>query len=295
MIRGNDGKPQYLVSVVEDVTERKAIEEQLQQAQKMEVVGQLTGGMAHDFNNLLMVIIGNLDLLQDDVVGNPAAARKVETILQASLRGADLTRQMLAFSRRQALQPSRIDVNDLISNTARMLERTLGTEITVDLRIGADPCPVSVDAAQLEAALVNIAINARDAMPDGGTLTIEAGHAHVDADHAPRHPGLAAGDCVTIAIHDTGAGMSPEVLARIFEPFFTTKAPGQGTGLGLSMVYGFIRQSGGHISASSEVGGGTTFTLYLPRAAADESDVERRGRRTRKRRSGRGRSHPGCR
>jgi CheY-like chemotaxis protein len=220
--------------------------------------------LAHDFNNLLTIMVGNLDLLQVEVGGNRAAEQKVATILQAAERGADLTHQLLAFSRRQHLSPRRVEVNELISNTTRLLARTLGENITVDVRLADDLWPVTADPGQLEAALVNIAINARDAMPDGGVLTVISEKAHLGDDDA--NPEVTAGDYVRIELRDTGTGMPADVLAHIFEPFFTTKAPGKGTGLGLSMVYGFIRQSGGHLSADSKVGEGTVFNLYLPRA-----------------------------
>jgi PAS domain S-box-containing protein len=267
-IRDRRGEPQYLLGVMEDITESRAVEQQLQQSQKMEAVGNLTGGLAHDFNNLLTVMIGNLDLLQSELAGHRTAEQKVATILQAAERGADLTHQLLAFSRRQHLSPRHIDVNDLISNTSRLLARTLGENISFDLRLVDDPWPVIADAGQLEAALVNIAINARDAMPDGGVLTIASKKSRLDADFVALHPGATAGDHVEIELRDTGDGMAPDVLAHIFEPFFTTKPPGKGTGLGLSMVYGFIQQSGGYIRAESKLGEGTTFKLYLPRATA---------------------------
>jgi PAS domain S-box-containing protein len=283
LIRDQFGLPQYLVGVIEDVTERRAFEQQLHQAQKMEAVGNLTGGLAHDFNNLLTIIISNLDLLKDDVVGNDIAGHRVEAILQASLRGADLTGQMLAFSRRQALQPKLVPINQLVSNTTRLLKRTLGADIQIEVRCAADLWPVLVDETQLQTALVNVAINARDAMGDGGQLQIAAYNACVGDAHAAMDPEVKAGDYVVIEVSDTGIGMPPEVLDRIFEPFFTTKDPGQGTGLGLSMVYGFVRQSGGHVSVKSEPGAGTTFKLYLPRApsshmslAAPQSDSARR-------------------
>jgi PAS domain S-box-containing protein len=269
-----NGENQYLLGVVEDVSERKMMEQKLQQAQKMEAVGNLTGGLAHDFNNLLLVIIGNLDLLSLDVAGNAAAEEKIETILEASLRGAELTKQMLAFSRRQPLQPKRVDVNALVDDTMRLLMRTLGETITYNVRLEKDLWPVFVDQGQLESALVNIAINARDAMAGGGRLTIATSNEHIDADFAARHVEFAAGDYVMITITDTGTGMPPDVVARIFEPFFTTKAPGKGTGLGLSMVYGFMKQSRGHISAYSEVGLGTTFKLYLPCDAAARAQAK---------------------
>ena len=271
VIRNSNGEPQYLVGVMQDLTEQKAIEQHLQQAQKMETVGNLTGGMAHDFNNLLLIIIGNLDLLQEEIADRPAAAELADSILQASLRGAELTRQMLAFSRRQPLQPKCINVDELIVRTTQLLTRTLGENIRIEQRTDTETWKVLVDEAQLESALINIAVNARDAMPEGGTLTIATANLHVDADYAALHPGLAPGDYTTIELRDTGAGMPAAVLGHIFEPFYTTKAPGKGTGLGLSMVYGFIKQSGGLVSVDSECGKGTTFKLYLPRAKAAES------------------------
>ncbi|MGP0090272.1 MAG: PAS-domain containing protein [Xanthobacteraceae bacterium] len=268
-----EGEPQFLLTVLEDVTERRQIERELQQAMKMEAVGRLTGGMAHDFNNLLLIIIGNLDLLQEEVAGNATAMEEVQAILQASLRGAELTRQMLAFSRRQPLQPKLVGINELVGNAARLLARTLGENIDISVHTTADLPSVLVDEAQLEAALVNIAINARDAMPTGGRLTIETKKMQFDADELVSAEGLAPGSYIVVVITDTGTGMPPDVLARIFEPFFTTKKPGEGTGLGLSMVYGFIKQSGGHVRAYSEVGRGTSFKLYLPQAAASAREA----------------------
>ncbi|MGP0090271.1 MAG: PAS-domain containing protein [Xanthobacteraceae bacterium] len=265
-ILDDDGATQFVLTVIDDLTERKQIERQLQQAQKMEAVGNLTGGLAHDFNNLLMIIIGNLDLLQEEVTGNSAAAEMVQTTLDASLRGAELTRQLLAFSRRQPLQPKIVELEELVGDTVRLLTRTLGEDIRVELDTGSALPPVRVDAAQLEAALVNMAINARDAMPRGGTLRIAIEPAAFGAEDAASYPEIAPGQYTVISISDTGEGMSPEVLARVFEPFFTTKSPGEGTGLGLSMVYGFMKQSGGHVTVYSEVGRGTTFRLYLPSA-----------------------------
>jgi PAS domain S-box-containing protein len=258
------GDPEYVLAVVEDVTEQRSVQQQLQQAVKMEAVGNLTGGLAHDFNNLLTVIIGNLDLLQEEVAGYRPAEQKVEAILKASLHGAELTRQMLAFSRRQPLKPTRVNIADLVTNTARLLTRTLGENVTIELQSVPEPWPVLVDAAQLEAAIVNIAINARDAMPKGGKLVIRTSNMSF---RTSRFPELPFGDYVVVEITDTGKGMPPEVAARVFEPFFTTKAPGKGTGLGLSMVYGFMKQSGGHIAINSQIEFGTTLTLYFPRAA----------------------------
>jgi PAS domain S-box-containing protein len=259
-----EGEPQFLLTVHDDITERKQIEEQLHQSQKMEAVGRLTGGLAHDFNNLLMIIIGNIDLLQGELAAETSAAQTTETILEAALRGAELTRQLLAFSRRQPLQPKLVDANDLIQRTVRLLTRTLGENIAIELHPGSDVGRIRVDEAQFESALLNIAINARDAMANGGKLIVETETAEFDAEDASIHPDINPGRHVVIMMTDTGSGMPPDVLARIFEPFFTTKETGRGTGLGLSMVYGFIKQSGGHINAYSEVGRGTTFRLYLP-------------------------------
>jgi PAS domain S-box-containing protein len=261
-----EGCPAMIGAIV-DVTARRAVEEQLRQAQKMEAVGNLTGGMAHDFNNLLLVMIGNLDLLAADVADNPEATEKVQAVLEAGLRGAELTRQMLAFSRRQPLQPQTIEINGLIANTIKLLSRTIGENIHIELAAAPALPSIFVDAAQLEAALVNIAINARDAMPGGGRFTVETSATELAQDDPPLHPDLKPGRYVVISLADTGTGMRADVLARIFEPFFTTKAQGQGTGLGLSMVYGFVKQSGGHVSVYSELGKGTVFRLYLPTAA----------------------------
>jgi PAS domain S-box-containing protein len=273
-VRDQAGEVQYLLGVTEDMTERKGVEDQLRQAQKMEAVGNLTGGVAHDFNNLLTIIIGNLDLLQGDVAGNQEAEQRVETILQASERGADLTRLMLAFSRRQPLQSKPVDVNGLIRKTARLLNRTLGEDISIEVQAGAEVERALVDESQLETALLNIAINARDAMPEGGAVTIATRNAELDADYAALHPGVAPGAYVQIEIADTGIGMPPDVVDHIFEPFFTTKVVGKGTGLGLSMVYGFMKQSSGHISVYSEVGQGTVFKLFLPVAAPMEPQAQ---------------------
>ncbi|MBZ0146257.1 MAG: PAS domain S-box protein [Pseudorhodoplanes sp.] len=260
-----DGTPRHLLVVIEDVTRQKTIERQLQHVQKMEAVGSLSGGIAHDFNNLLTVIIGNLDLLKDDIVGNLAAEQKLGVILDASLHGAELTHQLLAFSRRQPLRTDRAYLNDVIAKTTRLMGRTLGESIAIELKTAADTWPVQIDAHQLEAAILNIAINARDAMPTGGKLTILTRNIHLTSDELPLTE-LSAGDYVVIEISDTGEGISADVLNRVFEPFFTTKALGKGTGLGLSMVYGFVKQSGGHVTVRSEPGKGTTFTLYFPRA-----------------------------
>jgi signal transduction histidine kinase/CheY-like chemotaxis protein len=248
-----------------EVTEQRRIEAQLRQAHKMEAIGNLTGGMAHDFNNLLGVIIGNLDLLCESRAGDTEIIELAGDARDAALRGADLTRRLLAFARRQPLQPTRIVVNDVVSAAVKLLSRMLGENIEIGLDLAEDLWPAVVDAAQLEAALANLATNARDAMPAGGSLRIATLNRRLDAEYTARQPYVIPGDYVLIEVSDTGSGMPPEVLSRVFEPFFTTKEHGHGTGLGLSMVYGFIKQSGGHINVYSEIGVGTTIGLYFPR------------------------------
>ena len=249
---------------------QREIEAQLHQAQKMEAIGNLTGGMAHDFNNLLSVIIGNLDLVKGrrsaGVVPDSEIDELTGEALEAALRGASLTQRLLAFARRQPLQPQRIEVNRLVAEISELVDRTLGEDIEVRLNLSAEVWPVVADPAQLEASLVNIVNNARDAMPKGGLLTIATSNQHLDQDYTALHSGLAAGDYAMIEVSDTGTGIPAEMLNHIFEPFFTTKEQGKGTGLGLSMVFGFMKQSGGHINVYSEDGHGTTFRLYLPRA-----------------------------
>ena len=260
-------------------------EARLRQAQKMEAIGNLTGGLAHDFNNLLGVIIGNLDLTARLVAGNAEAAQLIGEATEAALSGAELTRRLLAFARKQPLRPERIETNVLVTDLVRLLRRILGENIEIALELGDGLWPIVADPAQLEAALTNLAANARDAMPRGGRLTIATANRQLDAEYAASHAEVAAGDYVAVEVTDTGSGMTPEIAERIFEPFYTTKEPGKGTGLGLSMVFGFIKQSGGHVSVYSEPGIGSTFRLYLPRdasvgaASADtvEAAVEKRG------------------
>ena len=251
-----------------DIRDRKVIEERLRQAQKMEAIGNLTGGLAHDFNNLLGVIIGNLDMVRTSVALPADDAELVRDALDAALRGAELTRRLLAFARRQPLAPGDVEINKLVGEIMGLMRRTLGEDISIDVGLADDLWPVHVDHAQLEAAIVNLATNARDAMPDGGRLAIGTANRHLDADYAALHPELSPGDYAVIEVTDTGTGIDPEVIDRVFEPFFTTKEQGKGTGLGLSMVFGFIKQSGGHVSVYSECGTGTTFRLYLPRHGA---------------------------
>ncbi|MBI3514584.1 MAG: PAS domain S-box protein [Proteobacteria bacterium] len=271
-VYGADGTVQAVVCVLEDVTQKIATEAQLRQAQKMEAVGQLTGGLAHDFNNLLLVIIGNLGLLRELRGDDREVDELAREAHDAARRGADLTRSLLAFARRQPLQPRRADLNALVTDMSKLLGRTLGEHIEIAPELAADTWPVVVDPVQLEAALANLATNARDAMPKGGRLTIATANRRLDADYAAEHPEVTPGDYAVLQVSDTGAGMPPDVLEKAFEPFFTTKSRGEGTGLGLSMVFGFMKQSGGHINVYSEVGVGTTFRLYLPRARAAVED-----------------------
>ena len=247
---------------------RQSAESQLVQAQKMEAIGTLTGGIAHDFNNLLGVVIGNMDLLRAHVPSASEADELVAESLDAALRGADLTRRLLAFARRQTLNPVRIDVNELVESTAKLLGRVLGESIDVVLELEPNIWPVEVDPAQLESSLMNLATNARDAMPKGGRLRFSTRNRVLDADYAAQHPDVAPGDYAMIAVSDTGTGMTPDVVSRIFEPFFTTKDKDHGTGLGLAMVFGFMKQSRGHINVYSEIATGTVFRLYLPRSDA---------------------------
>ena len=249
-----------------DMTDYDRTEEQLRQASKMEAIGNLTGGMAHDFNNLLGIVIGNLDLARPLLGGNKDAADLIDESIDAATRGAELTKRLLAFARRQPLQARTIAINEVVAGTASLLGRTLGERIEIVLDLASDVWPAVADPFQLEAGLVNLATNARDAMPDGGRLTIRTANSHLDPDYAAQHADVAPGDYAMIEVVDTGTGMTPEVASRIFEPFFTTKARGSGTGLGLAMVFGFMRQSAGHIAVYSEPGTGTIFRLYLPRA-----------------------------
>jgi two-component system, cell cycle sensor histidine kinase and response regulator CckA len=257
------------VCIVEDVTESKATRRQLEHAQRMEAVGQLTGGLAHDFNNLLAVVIGNLDMLQDYLAETPEAKEPLELALKASLGGANLIRQLLAFSRRQALLTKAFDLGALVSSTRELLARTLGEHIEIEMRLAPDLWPALADPTQLESAIANLAINARDAMPEGGRLMLETANKHLDDSYAAANPDALPGDYVMLAVTDTGSGIPSEIINRVFEPFFTTKEQGKGSGLGLSMVYGFAKQSRGHVKIYSEVGHGTTVRLYLPRAVQE--------------------------
>ncbi len=248
----------------EDITERRALEQQLRQSQKMEAVGRLAGGIAHDFNNLLMVISGYSEFLMERLGPDPALRGPAQEISSASGRASSLTRQLLAFSRKQMLAPKVLDLNSVVTENIKMLTRMIGEDIDLVMLPGADLGAVRADAGQIEQVIMNLAVNARDAMPSGGKLTIETTNVSLDEDYARYHAPLKRGDYVMLAISDTGAGMDSETQSHIFEPFFTTKGP-KGTGLGLSTVYGIIKQSGGYIWVYSEPGKGTTFKIYLPR------------------------------
>ena len=258
-----------------DITDIEAKEEQLRQAQKMEAVGQLTGGVAHDFNNILMVILANVEeLLEEQRLGGEQRAM-LEAIKTSGERAAEMTRRLLAFSRKQHLMPQPTDLTELVAGIDKLLRRTLGEQIEIEAVLADDLWVTSIDRSQLEAALVNLCVNARDAMPDGGRLLIETKNAILDLDYAAQNAGVTAGDYVVLSVSDTGIGIPSELLNKVFEPFFTTKEVGKGTGLGLSMVYGFIKQSNGHIKVYSEVGRGTTVKMYLPRAEASAVGADR--------------------
>jgi PAS domain S-box-containing protein len=263
-----DGQPAAL-SLAADVTDRNRIEGQLRQSQKMEALGQLTGGIAHDFNNILNVILANIDIMQEEEGEKltPTAKDRLRRMASAVDRAAQFTRQLLSFSRKQPLRAQVIDVNELVADTAKLLKRTLGSQVEMDAVLSGDLWPVKVDRSQLEAALVNLCVNARDAMPDGGKLLIETRNETLDQEYVARNSDVVVGDYAVLAVTDSGAGMGPAELAHVFDPFFTTKAPGKGTGLGLSMVYGFIKQSEGQIRVDSTPGRGTTFKIHLPRTA----------------------------
>jgi signal transduction histidine kinase len=267
--------------VVERTAELHANEEALRQSQKMEAVGQLTGGVAHDFNNLLQVIIGNLDTIERNLPENLTRLRRAAgQALKGARRAATLTQRLLAFSRRQPLDPKPANVNGLVTNLSELVHRTLGETVEIETVLAAGLWSVEIDANELEAAILNLAVNARDAMPEGGRLTIETANSHIDEAYAANYAEVSPGQYVAISVSDTGNGMDEETLLRAFEPFYTTKPVGRGTGLGLSQVYGFVKQSGGHVKIYSEVDHGTTVKIYLPRlitehqaAAAPDDDT----------------------
>jgi len=260
-----DGAPRLILGVAQDVTDRKQLEEQLVQAQKMEAVGRLAGGVAHDFNNLLTAIIGYSQITLFKMAPDEPLRREVEEIIKAGERAAGLTTQLLTFSRKQILNPQILDLNQIITNISKMIRRVIGEDIDLELMLASDLGQVKVDPGQIDQVLLNLVINARDALPEGGKITIETANVFLDEEYARTHVAVQTGAYVMLAISDTGTGMDAFTRARIFEPFFTTKAEGKGTGLGLSTVYGIVTQTGGHIWVYSEVNQGTAFKIYLPR------------------------------
>ena len=267
-----------------DITERKTMAEELRRAQNLEAIGHLTGGVAHDFNNLLTIIVGNLELIGAALAGDEALSGLVGEAEDAANRGATLTERLLAFSRKQVLKPRPTDVNALVGGMLDLLRRGIGETVEVRTGLAEDAWQVLVDSSQLENAILNLAVNARDAMPDGGAITIESANTQLEEGRAGRPRDAASGDYLRLAITDTGSGMTPEVIAHALEPFFTTKGAGKGNGLGLSMVYGLVEQSGGHLEIDSAIGRGTTIGIYLPRtraarraqaAAVEETDAPR--------------------
>ncbi|MEA2859381.1 MAG: hypothetical protein QOC72_1420 [Methylobacteriaceae bacterium] len=263
-----------------EVRRREQTEEQLRQSQKMEAIGRLTGGLAHDFNNLMTIVTGSLDLLNRRLAPDDQRLKKlVDNAMEGARRASTLTRQLLAFARRQPLEPKPTDLNKLVSEVSALLRGTLGETIAIETVLGGGLWLANIDAHQLERAIVNLALNSRDAMPEGGRLTIETANAHLDDAYAKVHAEVTPGQYTSIAITDTGVGIAPDIVGKIFEPFFTTKPAGHGTGLGLSQVFGFVKQSGGHVKVYSEAAKGTTVRLYLPRyigplAAASEAGID---------------------
>ncbi len=268
LLRNSANEIEQIILQIVDITSKKQAARQLEQAQKMEAIGQMTGGLAHDFNNLLTVVIGNLELLEGKLANDDRGARRLAEAISAARKGSELTKQMLAFARKQVLEPREIKINDLVNGIAPLISRSIGETIQFKAIAMAGEPKALIDPSQLESAILNLAINARDAMPKGGLLTIETQPTYLDQDYAAKYPEVKPGHYVMVAVSDTGTGMPAELLDKVFQPFFTTKENGKGSGLGLAMVYGFIKQSGGHINVYSEVGHGTAIKMYLPRKFA---------------------------
>jgi hypothetical protein len=263
------GVPQYFIAIIENVTDRVRLEGQLRQAQKMEAVGRLAAGVAHDFNNLLTAIVGFTELAISGIDPHDHPMfEDMQAVLKAGRSAGSLTRQLLTFSRKQILFPRVLDLNDVVRQMEKLLRRTIGEDVELVVRLTEPLSPVSADPGQIEQVLMNLAVNARDAMAGGGTLTIATANVTCDEAYTATHPGSSPGAHAMIAVTDTGIGMNEDVLAHLFEPFYTTKGIGQGTGLGLVSVYSVVQQCGGSISVSSEVGRGSTFSMYFPQAAA---------------------------
>jgi nitrogen-specific signal transduction histidine kinase/ActR/RegA family two-component response regulator len=272
------GRVERLIIVNRDITERKHLEEQFRQSQKMDAIGQLSGGVAHDFNNLLGVIIGYAEVVQEGTADQPELRACVDEILKAADRAASLTRQLLAFSRQQVMDPKVLDLNAVVKDMQKMLQRLIGEDIRLTTELGNSPVRVKADQGQIEQVIMNLAVNARDAMPQGGSLTLATSNFHMDENFIRRYPyPVLVGDYVLLTVTDSGAGMDATTRARAFEPFFTTKGKGKGTGLGLSTVYGVVKQSGGYIDLCSEPGAGTTFKIYLPQVEGAVAEPEQSG------------------
>ncbi len=267
-VRDRDGAVAHFVAVKRDISAQRTLEAQFRQAQKMEAIGQLAGGIAHDFNNLMTAILGYCEILLEQIPAEDPNHADIQEIRSAGVRASSLTRQLLAFSRKQILKPATFDVRGPVAGLDKMLRRVIREDIALSIVQADRPMYVRADIGQVEQVLINLVINASDAMPGGGALTVSTRTETLDDDFVRAHPGAAQGQFVAVEVRDTGTGMPPEVLARIFEPFFTTKPQGKGTGLGLSMVYGIVKQSGGYIAARSEVGAGSIFTVYLPEEEA---------------------------
>jgi len=275
LVPGESGE-QVIESTLVDITERKQLEQQLWQSQKMDALGSLAGGVAHDFNNVLTAILGYADLVLLDLPADSPHRKDLDEISRAAQRAGDLTRQLLTFSRRQPIEPRVLNLNDVVADTDKMLRRLIGQEVQLVTVLAPTLGTIRADPSQVHQVLLNLAVNARDAMPDGGTLTIETHEVDIDGGYAQEHVDAQPGAYVLLAVSDTGTGMDAATRARVFEPFFTTKEKGKGTGLGLATVYGIVRQHGGHISLYSEIGRGTTFKVYLPRAQASAEPERRR-------------------
>ncbi|MCH7634671.1 MAG: hypothetical protein IIA36_08270 [Proteobacteria bacterium] len=262
-----DGKPVRMSGTVQDITERKSLEERIRQIQKLDAVGKLAGGVAHEFNNLLFVLRGNVDLLGLRINDNPELRQFLETMTRQIRRGSYLTHLLVAYARQQPLRPKEMDINDVVRETTKLLEGSLSDAIEIDAVCAQDLWTTMVDRGELESAIVNLALNAQDAMPEGGRLTVETVNICIDGERTANDGDAEPGEYVKLAVTDTGCGMAAVVAERAFEPFFTTKEVGKGTGLGLSMVYGFVKQSGGYVTIDSEPDNGTTVSVYLPKAA----------------------------
>jgi len=273
-VQDGDGRAVRILGSMTDISERVLLESRLRQAQKMEAVGQLTGGLAHDFNNLLTIVMGNAELLSDALEDRPNLQKLANTVLSAADRGAEMTSRMLAFSRQQALAPRVVDLGLLVQGLEGLLRQALPENIALKFFYADDLWKVELDAGQLESALLNLTLNARDAMPEGGMLTIETANCVLDDIVTSQEPVIEAGPYVMLAVSDTGHGISKDKISHIFEPFFTTKEVGKGSGLGLSMVYGFVKQSSGHIQVYSEQGQGTAFKHYFPRSMGKEEQQQ---------------------